>query len=188
MKNIKNIILLIVGIIIGLCVGYLILLGIKNGGVSTDQTGDIGTDQKFAPAVGAMAPDLELSGMDGNKVQLSSLVGVPIFINFWASWCGPCQAEMPLIEKAYLAHPADLIILGINDDEPEDVVGKYILDNHMMFKVLLDPGETAMQAYRVTGLPTSFFIDREGVIRHIQVGALDESSMAVRLSQIGVGK
>ncbi len=183
----KNLLMLVAGLILGLGVGFLVLAGMQMG-VSGGNELNAGKTVRTAPIIGAPAPGFELKGMDGASVSLSDVLGQPVLINFWASWCDPCRAEMPLIEKAHQAHLSDLVILAINDDEPEDVVRGFIRDNRLTFKILLDPGEKAMSTYRVTGIPTSFFIDREGVIRAIQVGVLAEGDIANHLSQIGVKK
>jgi len=183
----KNLLILAAGLILGLGLGFLVLTGMQRG-ISSASTGTGTKRQNEAPIVGATAPDFQLKGMDGANFRLSSVAGQPVLINFWATWCGPCQAEMPLIEKAYQSHASDLVVLAINDDEPADVVREFIADNRLTFKVLLDPGEKAMLTYRVNGIPTSFFIDREGVIRSIRVGILDEGDLSQRLAQIGVSK
>ncbi len=184
----KNFLILAAGLILGLGLGFLVLTGMQIGVTDRLSTNKPGGDQEAAPATGAKAPDFELKGMDGENVRLSSVLGQPVLINFWATWCGPCQAEMPLVQKTSLAHASDLVILAINDDEPEDVVRGFILDNRITFKILLDPGEKVMAAYRVNGLPTSFFIDREGVIRFVRIGILDEQFLGQSLKQIGVSK
>ena len=184
----KNVLILAAGLVLGLSLGYLILSGMQIGvpggeaGVASNQATNTG------PRTGSLSPDFELEGLDGKSVQLSSLAGLPVLLNFWASWCDPCKAEMPLLEKTYQAHPSDLVILAVNDDEPEEVVREYILENRLTFKILLDPGEKTKNAYRVTGLPTSFFIDRDGIIRYIQVGVLNDQVLGDHLGQIGVGK
>ena len=140
------------------------------------------------PLEGQPAPDFTLKTLDGNTVTLSKLQGQPVLINFWASWCTPCRAEMPEIVRVYEAHKADgLVVLAINmtfqDSLPE--AQAFAKEFHMPFPVLLDDtGAVARDAYRVPVLPMSFFVDRKGVIAHRQIGAMNGKQIDTFVGEI----
>jgi len=140
------------------------------------------------PLEGQPAPDFTLKTLDGSTVTLSKLQGQPVLINFWASWCTPCRAEMPEIVRAYETHKADgLIVLAINmtfqDSLPE--AQAFAKEFHMPFPVLLDDtGAVARDAYRLSVLPMSFFVDRKGVIVHRQIGAMNGKQIDTFVGEI----
>ncbi len=140
------------------------------------------------PLEGQPAPDFTLKTPDGSTVTLSKLQGQPVLINFWASWCGPCRAEMPEIVRAYETHKADgLMVLAINttfQDSLSDAQA-FAKEFHMPFPVLLDDtGAVARDAYRLRGLPMSFFVDRKGVIVHRQIGAMNGEQIDTFVGEI----
>ena len=140
------------------------------------------------PLEGQPAPDITLKTIDGSMIMLSKLQGHPVLINFWASWCEPCRAEMPEIVRAYEAHKPDgLVVLAINmtfqDSLPE--AQAFVKEFHMPFPVLLDDtGGVARDAYGVRVLPMSFFIDRKGIIVHRQIGAMNGKQIDTFVGEI----
>ncbi len=141
-----------------------------------------------APVVGATAPTFALARIDGERVDLRNLVGAPLVLNFWATWCQPCRSEMPLLQSRYAAgQEAGLRILAINFDEPEALVRSFVEDLGLTFDILLDPGAYVQGLYRVRGYPTTFFVDARGVIRGHKVGAMDAQELDSYLADIGVG-
>jgi peroxiredoxin len=122
---------------------------------------------------GVLAPDFQLQSLDGQAISLSSLQGRPVLLNFWATWCGPCQVEMPYIQE--VSEDKDwvdqgLVILGINIGEESSDVEKFMEDNSLFFPVLLDTDATVAKAYNVRGIPTTFFIDKNGIIKDMKIG------------------
>lgn len=123
------------------------------------------------PSVGAPAPDFTLNDLEGKSIQLSSMRGKPVLINFWATWCGPCSAEMPNIEKAYQQFKNDdIAILAVNQGEHGDQVTGYKDLYKLNFRILLDDSNQASRAYRIQALPTTIFVDRKGNIHEIHLG------------------
>lgn len=128
------------------------------------------------PKVGSPAPDFTLRALDGTTVTLSALRGHPVLINFWATWCVACREEAPELEAALRTFgPRGLVILGVDDfsyDKLPDVQA-YVEKYQLSFNILLDDGQ-AFNAYRVPGLPTSFFVDKRGVIRQLIMGQMTQ--------------
>ncbi|MBK5240979.1 TlpA disulfide reductase family protein [Clostridium sp.] len=111
------------------------------------------------------ALDFKLKDLNGKEVSLSDFKGKKVFLNFWASWCPPCKAEMPDIEKLYNeTKNSDLIILAVNLGENKSDVTSFINDNKYSFPVLLDSDQNVAAQYNIQYIPTSFFINAEGNI------------------------
>jgi peroxiredoxin len=142
-----------------------------------------------APVVGAPAPDFELIDLDGATVRLADLRGRPILLNFWATWCDPCRDEMPLFESALGEFgDAGLVVLGIDADEPAELVAEFRDELELTFPLLLDPGGEVQELYRIRGYPTTFFVDAEGVIRAQHIGVLREERLRRYLVDVGIGE
>ena len=124
-------------------------------------------------AVGATAPDFVLSSVDGKSVRLSDYRGQVVFLNFWATWCPPCRSEMPSIERlSKEMQGKDFIILAVSIDGFETTqLRNMISPNHYSFTVLHDPDQKVADTYLISGIPTTYIIDKNGTIVDKSVGA-----------------
>jgi cytochrome c biogenesis protein CcmG, thiol:disulfide interchange protein DsbE len=137
-----------------------------------------------APAVGHPAPDFTLTAVTGEAVTLAALRGQPVVLNFWATWCPPCRAELPELQAASERLQGEVAIVGVNQAEDAERVRTFVADLSLTFTVPLDERGQVSRAYNVRSLPTTFFIDRNGVIRRIQSGALTEATLAQALESV----
>jgi len=137
------------------------------------------------PLVGKPAPGIELATPDGEAVSLAALRGRPVLVNFWATWCLPCRDEFPLLAGAYAQHAEDgLEILGIVHDDTVDGARAFAADMGATWPILLDPDDAAWADYLGVGMPTSFFIDAEGVVRAASLGGFTEDGLTALLAKI----
>ncbi len=118
----------------------------------------------FAGVSGPAAPDFTLADVHGKKVSLSAFKGNVVILNFWATWCGPCKAEMPSLNNLYLElRNKGLMVLAISVDPTEKPVLSFILEKKLALPVLMDKNkEVYFDSYAVMGLPATFIIDRRG--------------------------
>ncbi|KAA0546820.1 redoxin domain-containing protein [Bacillus sp. BGMRC 2118] len=140
---------------------------------------EVGKALTKGPLLQKVAPDFELVTLEGETVQLSDLKGKKVFINFWATWCPPCRDEMPEIEEFSLANE-DIVVLAINlrnTERSDENVRKYIEEGNYSFNILLDKKGEITNQYKVLTLPTSFFVNTEGVIQYKFVGPLTLDKM-----------
>lgn len=146
----------------------------------TQSANAVQTEVQQAPAKTNLMKDFdfELEDLQGNKVSLSDFKGKKVFLNFWATWCPPCKAEMPDIEKYYQeTKDSDVVILAVNVGDDKKTVESFIKDKGYNFKVLLDTTGEVSQMYRVTGIPTSYFINTEGYLDDGAEGAISLEAM-----------
>ncbi|MCI0607995.1 MAG: TlpA family protein disulfide reductase [Anaerolineae bacterium] len=125
------------------------------------------------PKAGFAAPDFTLDTLDGGQLTLSELRGHPIVLNLWASWCLPCRSEMPAIEKAYQHYKdAGLIVIGLNtaSQDSESDARAFVQELGLTFPIALDRDGSVQSRYQLLGLPSTYFIDRKGIIRAVVVG------------------
>lgn len=136
------------------------------------------------PVIGRPAPGFQLAALDGRPVSLGDFRGRPVIVNFWATWCEPCKQEMPALQ-AEAARQPDLVVLGIDNVESAVKVRPFVDQLGLRFPILLDQDGSVVERYQVTGLPTTFFIDRSGVLRGIYRGPLTPDSLREQLAGIG---
>ena len=137
-------------------------------------------------SLGSLAPDFDLRTPGGQTVRLSDLRGHAVLINFWATWCGYCIEEMPLMQQYYNLYASEIVILAVAEGDSQLAVSNFVSSNGYTFIFLMDPNYQVGNAYRVDGYPITFFIDANGVIRHRVDGQMREQDMRNGLTAIGV--
>ena len=124
-----------------------------------------------APPPATPAPDFTLPARDGGTVQLSSLKGQVVMINFWATWCGPCRQEMPLLEQLHARYePLGFTLLGVNVETDSAAATAWLEGVPVTFPILFDTQNAVAERFGVMGMPSSVFVDREGRVRHVHRG------------------
>ena len=136
--------------------------------------------------VGNLAPDFQLQNLDGQTVSLGNLRGKPVLINFWATWCGYCTYEIPYIQEIYEEWSEEgLEVLAINKGESSPKVEEFRQNYHLSFTVLLDTKQDVAQKYNITGIPATFFIDKDGIIQDKVIGVFaNKAQIENKLSKI----
>jgi thiol-disulfide isomerase/thioredoxin len=140
-----------------------------------------------APMTGFLAPDFALTSLEGERVQLSALRGSPVIVNFWATWCPPCRAEMPELETVWLEYrDTGLVLLGVDQAENATVVAQFARGAMgVTFPILLDSDLAVRDQYAVRALPTTVFIDAAGRIQDVKVGGpLDKAAIIDGVNKI----
>lgn len=139
------------------------------------------------PKAGEVIPDFELPTLDGRKVRLSALRGSPVLINFWATWCGPCKQEMPLLVEQYNWNKGKgLRVLAIDTlaNDNLDDMRAFAKQLNVNFDVLVDETDAIAGGWEVMGLPTTFFIKPDGIVAKVHVGQLTADQLKEYLQLI----
>ena len=170
----------------------VVLAGLSLVALSSRRTGSVmphvtqqgNPPESEAPVpAGDRAANFKLEALDGHTVSLESLKGKVIFLNVWATWCGPCREEMPSMETLYNDLKSDprFVMLAVSQDSKgRDVVAPYVEKNGYHFTILLDPENKLTESYGLSGVPETFIIDRNGRIVAHHMGAFDWSRPDVR--------
>ena len=141
-----------------------------------------------APAaeVGKPAPDFRLSDLAGEEVNLSDFEGKPVLLNFWAGWCRPCKEEMPYLQQVYEEwSDRGLVVLTVNLGDSRSEVNRFMQSNRLSLPVLLDTKQSLAQKYNVASIPTTFFIDKDGIVRAKIIGGFrSKEAIETKLGQI----
>ena len=142
-------------------------------------TGDLSANSRpVAPELGAFAPDFELQSAEGESIRLSDLQGQPVIVNFWATWCGPCMVEMPILQSLYDNHRDQGVrILAVNMGETKQVVREWQSTYRLTYDLLIDESQSVSTLYRLRGQPSTFVISPEGVISDIFFGPVNEVTL-----------
>ena len=136
-------------------------------------------------AIGARAPAIVGTTLDGAPFDLASLAGKPVIINFWGPSCVPCRDEFPLFKAKLVEHAADgLAIIGILTDDPPQPARDFVTDYHATWPTVVDPDGSLKAAYRVAARPQTYFVDRYGVLRSIQIGELTDTDFERQYARI----
>ena len=135
--------------------------------------------------IGSEAPEFAVADLDGNPIRLSDLRGRPVIVNFWASWCGPCVEEFPLLNAAATLHERDgLALVGIVFRDNSEAARAFMQRMGATWPAAMDPGEDIAERYGIYGPPETFFIDSEGVVAARQIGPLGQADLERHLTSI----
>ena len=166
----------------------VLIMGMAWIWLSRAEPGETTAGKIPAPRSGFLAPDFTLQTSDGSAISLSSLRGQPVLLNVWASWCGPCRAEMPAMQRIYQDYKdKGLNILAVNSSTQDqiDQALSFVRTNNLTFPILFDEQGDVTHRYNVQALPTTFFIDANGIIREVVIGGpMSEAALRVRVEQL----
>ena len=157
---------------IALIVGGVMLMG------STDYSASLPSSTNTSEA-----PDFKLVSLSGEEIRLSDLKGKPVILNFWASWCGPCREESPLLGSTAKKYDQDVEFLGVAVNDSEDKVKTFSKRAGMDYHIGLDNGSIAA-SYKVNGIPATFFINSDGRIVDTWVGGISEENLTKRIEKL----
>lgn len=164
----------------------ILILGLGLVWIAVSAKGHIFPGNNPAPRRGFLAPDFSLVNLDGEKVRLEDFHGQPVIVNFWASWCPPCRAEMPTFQKIYTEYKAQgLVILGVNSLESRSTAVDFAQSHALTFPILLDEDGTVSNRYRADSLPTTLFIRKNGIISEVMYGGpLSEALLRIQVDNL----
>ena len=169
--------LLLVGAVICLVAAFFVVwdAGLPD---RASYTGFIVAGEDYAPELNAIAPPFEAQTLNGGTLQLADLRGKVVLINFWATWCEPCKAEMPDLQAVYAAYQSrGLRVLGVNLGEGKTDVAAWVQQFGLTFDILLDDGQRIATMYQLRGQPSSYLIAPNGVITQIYYGPTTRQSL-----------
>jgi len=156
--------------------------------ISADKSGTSTAGKIPAPGQGFLAPDFTLNTPNGESFTLSELRGQAVLVNLWATWCPPCRAEMPAIQKFYDEYKDQgFVVLGLNMTYQDDAsaVVPFVKENQLTFPILLETTGATAKKYELRSLPSSYFIDRNGIIREVVIGGpMSEALLRTRIEAI----
>lgn len=167
-----------------LCACFALLLPACAGG-----SGDTSTAErlKTGPRLGQLAPDFTLEGAGGGPVRLAGLRGTPVLLNFWATWCVPCRKEMPDFQQVHDSRAGRLAVVAVDLGESAQQVSDFTTELGITYPTVIDREKKVAETYRVVGLPATFLIDREGVVRAVRFGAFkDVAEIEKALGKVGL--
>jgi len=166
----------------------ILVIGLAWIFISADKSGTSTAGLIPAPQKGFLAPDFELKTTTGEAIKLSDLRGQAVLVNLWATWCPPCRAEMPAIEKVYNEYKDDgLVVLAVNMTYQDTFsnIAPFVDEYGLTFPILLDETGSVGKDYQLRSLPSSFFVDRKGIIREVVIGGpMAEALLRTRVEDI----
>jgi len=180
---------LVGGVILGFVLG-MILVSIVGSFQETPKISSLtGNAQKNTQIqIDAPAPEFELETLKGELVNIGNFRGWLILINFWATWCGPCRLEMPSFQSRSDAYPNDFIVVTVNSQDTSEDVQAFMEGLGLSILALLDPDGEVHKQYMVRGFPTTYFVDRDGVLRFQHVGLMTDAQLDSYLTEMGLGQ
>ncbi len=154
----------------------------------SEKTVENTTDEDTGLKPGSKAPNFSLKTLDGKEIQLTDYRGKKVILNFWATWCPPCREEMPEMQKFYRDYKdKDVEILAVNltyAETKKEKIGEFVEKYDLSFPVPLDEKNTTGKQFRAVSIPTSYFIDENGIIRNSHIGPMDYDFMDAEISKM----
>jgi len=133
------------------------------------------------PLLGSPAPAFELKRVGSQEtVGPSASQGKVTIVDFWATWCEPCRESFPVYEAIAQAHPNDVVVLGVSEDEKAEAIPRFIKDTGVSFPIVWDADQSVADQYDPATMPTSYLIDRQGIVRFVHVGFTDGDDEVLR--------
>ena len=160
--------------------------GTTGGNVKAQGQVDITPLSNQKPTVGRPAPNFTLPDVDGNLVSLHDYQGQVVLVNFWGTWCPPCRAEMPDIQKIYDEFkPRGLEIIGVDaPPDTEEDVRKFVERLDLTWVFVMDKKWEVARTYAIGAFPSTFFLDKDHILRQVRIGAMNEKELRERLSRL----
>ncbi len=185
-KNSKRLLIAVLGMWLAILLGaVIIVLLVLNGYISLGAPDLPGAPPLAKLENGSLANDFALENLKGEQVRLSDLRGKVVVVDFWATWCIPCVEEMPYFQQFQSQYPG-FVMLGIDQKESADQVSSFLEGKGIEYPILLDYNAKVAGSYKVFMLPTTFFIDPEGMIRFRHYGIMTPDQLAYYLRTLGV--
>ena len=163
----------------------ILCLGLVWIGISAES--QVSADHSIpAPRPGFQAPDFSLANLDGQEIQLADFLGRPVMVNFWASWCPPCRAEMQAFQEIFAEYETQgFVILAVNSQESRIKAFEFAQANALSFPILLDEDGEITNRYRAVSLPATFFISRDGKISDVVYGGpISEAYLRIQVEKL----
>ena len=130
------------------------------------------------------APDITVTAMDGTQLKLSDLRGKTVFVNFWATWCGPCMLEMPEMNKIYPDYKDKIEFFSVSIDDAKADYEKYTKESSFAFPMYWGDKNAIIKDYALQGIPASYIVDKHGTIIHSHIGAMNEQQLRDFLNKV----
>lgn len=164
----------------------LALAGLGWIAVSQEQVTTIGPSEDLtaAPIPGYLAPQFVLNSTLGEEIALEDYLGQPVILNFWATWCPPCRAEVPHFQDASVKYNGRAAVLGIDQGEPQSVVTDFANSFALTYPLLLDQDNSVNREYGVSALPTTIFVDAQGIVREVYTGIINGAVLQDRIEKL----
>lgn len=144
-------------------------------------------ERALAVGAGSLAPEIGLKDLSGHGVHIAGLKGKVVLVDFWASWCAPCREELPVLEALYRKyHAQGFEVVAVNQDQSPDKARGFLSGSPVSFRVVHDGGKAVAGRYAPAKMPSSFLVDRKGIVRHVHAGfrASDRAAMEREISAL----
>ncbi len=167
---------------LGVCGAALIGVGVYEGLFAGSSASALVSGQP--PLAGHPAPSFTLSALDGTKLTLASFRGRPVLLNFWATWCVPCRTELPALQRFAQEQQGRWAVLGVDELEDRGAVTNFAQSLDITYPLATDTDGSVGQRYNIGGLPSTFAVDAQGIIRKVHLGPLGSTDLQQILQEM----